>query len=244
MSGSRLATDLPKSSVSRGSALDRRDLKRIADGYVHRALRSAWVGFHGIEEAASRALAGALGMTFHESSSRPWCLAEARVVADDPEPCIDVCEQWPDARRCFEVLDALDDCQDLLAGGDLLEAYARLSALHREEPGRFEIQELLLDVLFGLGLDVNDFRWVEQPRVVRLDRGTRDRIHLHLQRCGPKDVHLLRFELFHHEYLCFDEETLAAHLRLDPRFELVEKEWSAETAWGGRRVMVSAVPLC
>lgn len=219
------------------------DADRIADIYVQHARRREWVEFLGAEEAASRVWAGAAAFTFNVVA-RPWSFAEARTYPGRAEPRIDVCEHWPDSKRCFEVLDALDDCQDLIASGDLLEAYARLSLLHREEPSRFEIQELLLDVLFGLGLEENDFRWIERPRVVRLDRSTRDRVHLHLQRCGPKDVHLLRFELFHQEYLCFDEETLAAHLRLDPRFEVAEREWSRESGWQGRRVMVSAVPQC
>lgn len=226
-----------------GERLDGSRIERIVDDYVHRARRQEWVTHLGELEASSRVFAGAIGLNFHETSDRPWSLADARVHTPT-EPCVDVCEQWPDAKRCFEVLDALDDCHDLLSAGDLLEAYARLSILHREEPSRFEIQELLLDVLFGLGLDENDFRWVERPRVVRLDRSTRDRIDLHLRRTGPKDVHLLRFELFHREYLCFDEETLAAHLRLDPRFEVTERAWPRESGWQGERIMVSVVPEC
>lgn len=219
-------------------------MARIVDDYVQRARRRAWVEFLGPEEASVRVFAGAAGSVFHTVATRAWSPRDARVRSDDLEPCIDVCEKWADAKRCFEVLDALDDCQDLLSAGNLLEAYARLSALHREEPERFEIQELLLDVLFGLGLDENDFRWSQRPRIVRLDRTTRDRILLHLMRCGPKDVHLLRFELFHREYLCFDEETLAAHLRLDPRFDVSEQDWSPEPGWRARRVMLSAVPEC
>ena len=214
----------------------------IAEHYLQRARRQAWVEFLGADEATSRVRLGTASFSIH-LLARPWSLQDARVTGD-AEPCVDVCEQWPDSRRCFAVLDALDDCHDLLAAGDLLEAYARLSSLHREEPGRFEVQELLLDVLFGLGLDENDFRWVERPQVVRLDAATRDRIHLHLQRCGPKDVYLLRFELFHHEYLCFDEETLAAHLRLDPRFEVEERDASRESGWQGARLLVGAVPQC
>ncbi len=118
----------------------------------------------------------------------------------------------------------LDLCDELIEQGALKPAMRWLTVMHTQRPDAYEVQELILDVLFKQGLSERDFEWLFEPSVVRLGKGTRERIYQWLKAEAEwADVCEIRFMVFWGEYLCFEEEALARDLKQDKRF-VVEKD--------------------
>lgn len=106
-----------------------------------------------------------------------------------------------------------------LWNGEPNRALEVLAPLHRSRPWDREVHSLMLDALFLLGLDENDFPWTVEPVVVRLGPGLMDRLH-ELLRADGGQVSLLDLLVAVAEegHPAFRSEELLDRLEEDERF--------------------------
>jgi tetratricopeptide (TPR) repeat protein len=160
---------------------------------------------------------------------------------EDWEPDYDLCmrEDWPELVRYRERV-ARRAPDNLYAQGRLGEAYVLngeyeraiefLSELYHEHPYYTDAEHYLLDALFALGKNENDFDWVEEPVVLRLSDELLDTCYSYLRaRRGSRTVGEIHGWFFSKGYVAFDEAQLFEALKADDRFdvELEEGDCSA-----------------
>jgi len=93
--------------------------------------------------------------------------------------------------------------------------------LYRENPDFLDIVYSILDALFALGKNENDFQWVSEVKVIRLGREVSDFCYDYLKgKRKPRDLNDVYCQLMGEGYLAFDEEELQKYLDEDNRFEL------------------------
>ncbi len=103
--------------------------------------------------------------------------------------------------------------------GEPEKAIDLLAEPHRQNPEAQELHYVILDALFALGKDENDFDWVEQMPVQRLGAGVLDRCHAYLKpKRQPRDAEELRFELSLDGYCVFTAGELLEAIHRDRRF--------------------------
>lgn len=103
------------------------------------------------------------------------------------------------------------------------EAIDFLSRLHIKYPDFIDVQYSLLDILFKLGRDENDFKWIEKPKVIRLTEDILDCCYefLRYKRKLRTIPEIYYGPLIGKGYLKFEEEDLLEAIRKDKRFELI-----------------------
>lgn len=108
-----------------------------------------------------------------------------------------------------------------LWSGEPTRALETLAPLHRSRPWDREVHSLMLDALFLLGLDEDDFPWTVEPVVVRMGPGLLDRLH-ELLRADGGQVSLLDLLVAVAEegHPAFRADELLERLEADPRFEV------------------------
>lgn len=93
--------------------------------------------------------------------------------------------------------------------------------LSRENPDNLDIAYSILDSLFALGKNENDFQWVSEPKVIRLNEEVSDSCYDYLKgKRKPRGLSDVYCHLNVEGYLTFDEEELLKYLNEDNRFEL------------------------
>jgi hypothetical protein len=99
-----------------------------------------------------------------------------------------------------------------------------LTSLHSKMPDDEEVQHLILDVLFALGKNENDFIWEIQPIIIDLNITVLNECYdcLRGKRKG-RTVSDLYCSLMSGGYLKFDENELLQSLEGDNRF-LIDKD--------------------
>ncbi len=105
--------------------------------------------------------------------------------------------------------------------GEYQKAIDHLAKLHHRYPDAPDVTHSLLDALFALGKDEDDFDWIEKPVVLRLNEKILDRCYQYLRpKRKPREIYEIRWGCFSGNYLAFTEEELLKALRADPRFKV------------------------
>lgn len=95
-----------------------------------------------------------------------------------------------------------------------------MARCHGQIPDHPDFHHVILDALFALGRTEDDFEWVEQPDVCRLDRSVLDSLCAYLRpKRKPRTVTELYTQVvLRHGYVAFSDEELLEALLRDPRF--------------------------
>ena len=112
--------------------------------------------------------------------------------------------------------------------GEYEKAIEFLSHHHKKYPWNTDFQHVILDALFALGKNENDFNWTEKPIVLRMTDGVLDVCYEFLK---PKRKSRSVFDIHTYfdtkGYLLFTEEELFTALIEDDRFILEDVDQGA-----------------
>jgi tetratricopeptide (TPR) repeat protein len=128
-----------------------------------------------------------------------------------------VLRRHPDS---LEAKSALGDAY--VRAGEYQKALDYLALLHRENPGITDIQGNILDTLFGLGKNENDFDWIEKPAIFRVNEALINQRYQYLRaKRKPRSI----VDICHTLILgkgcqAFKGEELLSALRVDKRFKV------------------------
>lgn len=119
-------------------------------------------------------------------------------------------------------------CEAYILNKEYEKAMEQLTPLHMEEPRDDNVHALILDALFALGKNENDFKWKVKPIIVELNKSVINLCYRKLkEERAETTVHNLYCSLMIEGYLKFDENNLYEALSKDDRFE-IEKEATLE----------------
>jgi hypothetical protein len=123
----------------------------------------------------------------------------------------------------LEAKSALGDAY--VRASEYQKALDYLAPLHREHPDIIDIQWNILEALFGLGRNENDFDWVEKPVILRINESLLDRCYEYLRpKHKPRSLMDICSELIlGGNYQDFKEEELLSALKSDKRFKVEDK---------------------
>jgi len=122
-----------------------------------------------------------------------------------------------------------NDCYDQWRYGEALvfnkqyeDAIEFLADLHYEYPDFTDVSITLLDALYALGKNEEDFDWEEKPDVLKLDdNALQNCISLLKNKRKPVSISDIYCDLRNHaDYLAFKEKDLFLLLKNDKRFEI------------------------
>ena len=103
--------------------------------------------------------------------------------------------------------------------GEYEKAIEFLSHHHRKHPWNIDFQYVILDALFGLGKNENDFDWVEKPVVMRMSDEILDACYNFLKpKRKSRSVLDIHTNFITRDYLLFTENDLFKALTEDDRF--------------------------
>jgi len=103
--------------------------------------------------------------------------------------------------------------------GEYEKAIEFLSEQHLKQPGNMDFQHVILDALFALGKNEDDFDWMEKPVILRMSNEILDVCYQFLKpKRKPRSVIELHIEFVMKGYLLFTEEDLFKALVQDQRF--------------------------
>ena len=106
--------------------------------------------------------------------------------------------------------------------GEYQKALDYLVPLHREHPDIIDIQWNILEALFGLDKNENDFNWVEKPVILQINETLLDQCYEYLRpKRKPRSIMDICNELIlGGGYQDFQEEELLLALEADNRFKV------------------------
>ena len=124
---------------------------------------------------------------------------------------------------------AAENPDDLHAKAHLGEAYilngnyetalSYLKKCHQQYPEIDEYQYLLLDALFEMGLNEDDYDWSKKPVVLRLNKEIIDACYFYLKpKRKPRSIYTIHNEFIFKGYIAFTPEDLLSELLKDERF--------------------------
>ncbi len=111
--------------------------------------------------------------------------------------------------------------------GEYEKAIAFLSHHHKKQPWNIDFQHVILDALFALGKNENDFNWIEKPTVLRMSDDILDACYRFLEpKRKPRSVFEIHAHFITEGYSLFTEDDLLKALEHDERFmvEDVDKD--------------------
>ena len=112
--------------------------------------------------------------------------------------------------------------------GEYEKAIEFLSRYHKKLPWNIDFQYVILDALFALGKNENDFNWFEKPIVLRMSDGILDVCYEFLKpKRKPRSVYEIHAHFDTKGYLLFTEEELFTVLIEDDRFILEDVDQGA-----------------
>ena len=103
--------------------------------------------------------------------------------------------------------------------GEYEKAIEFLSQHHKKQPWNTDIQYVILDALFALGKNENNFDWTEKPVILRMSKDIIDACYEFLKpKRKPRSVLEIHTQFVTKGYLLFTEEDLFRALVKDNRF--------------------------
>ncbi|MBN4051137.1 MAG: hypothetical protein COA82_07950 [Alkaliphilus sp.] len=128
--------------------------------------------------------------------------------------------------------------RDLHAQHSLCDAYNlnkeyynalnKLTQLYQESPDMTSTAYLVLETLYNLGKDENDFNWITKPKVLLDNVETADICYNLLKgKRKPRAIYDIHTDLYGYGYTKFNEDDLYNLLKNDSRF-IVKKDDSPE----------------
>jgi tetratricopeptide (TPR) repeat protein len=103
--------------------------------------------------------------------------------------------------------------------GEYEKAIEFLSRHHKKQPWNTDYQHVILDALFALGKNENDFNWIEKPIVLRMSDDILDACYEFFKpKRKPRSVTDIHEYFMNKGYLFFTEEELFKALIDDDRF--------------------------
>ena len=103
--------------------------------------------------------------------------------------------------------------------GEYEKAIEFLSRHHKKQPWNIDFQYVILDALFALGKNENDFNWIEKPVVLRMSDSILDICYEFLKpKRKPRSVFKIHTHFDTKGYLLFTEDDLFKALTEDERF--------------------------
>ena len=103
--------------------------------------------------------------------------------------------------------------------GEHEKAMELLSEHHRKQPDNMDFQHVILDALFALGKNEDDFDWAEKPVILRMSKEILNICYEYLRpKRKPRTISELYIEFVMKGYLLFAEEDLLKGLLGDKRF--------------------------
>ncbi len=103
--------------------------------------------------------------------------------------------------------------------GEYEKAIEFLSRHHKKQPWNIDFQHVILDALFALGKNENDFNWIEKPVVLRMSDNILDVCYEFLKpKRKPRSVLEIHTHFVTKGYLLFTEEKLFKALMEDDKF--------------------------
>jgi len=115
--------------------------------------------------------------------------------------------------------------------GEYEKAIEFLSRHHKKQPWNIDFQHVILDVLFALGKNENDFNWIEKPVVLRMSDNILDVCYEFLKpKRKPRSVLEIHTHFVTKGYLLFTEEKLFKALMEDDRFIVEDVDKGAFSA--------------
>jgi tetratricopeptide (TPR) repeat protein len=117
--------------------------------------------------------------------------------------------------------------QAYVLNGECEKAIEFLSHYHKKQPWNIDFQHVILDALFALGRNENDFNWIEKPVVLRMSDDTLDACYRFLKpKRKARSVREIYANFITEGYLLFTEDDICKTLQEDERFivEDVDKD--------------------
>lgn len=103
--------------------------------------------------------------------------------------------------------------------GEYEKAIEFLSYRHKKQPWNIDFQRVILDALFALGKNENDFNWIEKPVVLRMSDDILDACYHFLKpKRKSRSVLEIHTNFVTKGYLLFTEDDLFKALTEDERF--------------------------
>lgn len=115
--------------------------------------------------------------------------------------------------------------------GEYKKAIQFISKLHKKYPENMDYQHVILDALFALGKNENDFNWTKKPIVLRMSNNILNFCYDFLKtKLKPRSIDDIYVKFIMQGYLHFTEEDLFEALRKDNRFIMnhADKWYTAE----------------
>lgn len=106
--------------------------------------------------------------------------------------------------------------------GEFEKAIQLLSAHHKDEPDNPNFIYVILDALFAMGKNENDFKWIKKPKVLRMGREILDKCYEYLKpKRKPRYVGKLHISFMSEGYLLFTVNDLLKAIAEDKRFMVI-----------------------
>jgi len=98
-------------------------------------------------------------------------------------------------------------------------------SIYKESYEDPNVQESILDALFGLGKSEKDFEWIIEPEILRIEEGIKFCKEELKGKRKPVDISDLHCDLLMEGYLLFSEKELLSALKSDDQFDVIEDEF-------------------
>ncbi|HED05586.1 MAG TPA: hypothetical protein ENI61_02745 [Ignavibacteria bacterium] len=117
----------------------------------------------------------------------------------------------------------------LIFNQEFNKALEFLTSIYKREPNYPDVIHSILDALFGLGKTENEFDWIENPVVLKLNNETKDlcKDFLKKKRKPISFLSLYEYLIIEFDYVKFPESDLYKYLKTDVFFEFsdIKKEF-------------------
>ncbi len=103
--------------------------------------------------------------------------------------------------------------------GEFEKAILFLSEHHKDDPDNPNFKHVILDALFALGKNENDFKWAKKPKVLRMNQEILNKCYEFLKtKRKPRYIGKLYINFMSDGYLLFKEDDLLKAIVDDKRF--------------------------
>jgi len=116
-----------------------------------------------------------------------------------------------------------------ILNGEYESALKYMSEMYKQSPDNINVEYVLLDALFALGKDENDFEWSKKPKIIRITEAVEIcyiKLKNRRKRIGIYDLYSA---VIIKGYLPFNVQELYEAVKSDGRFDIISEEYFYET---------------